>query len=192
MITLYWLPVGADGWFVRVCSSAWEAVDARLHRRARRELFYCALIVATDSQRFAIEMAPVWSRGVPAERGVVAEGPVGARWTGRWRFFRYEMRCWPGGEIPDAASAVDSPRILSDDPAAAGSLLVDVAEMPTYVWGRDPGGYGDMWNSNSAIAWLLIRAGLPAESIAPPAGGRAPGWNAGLREAERSPALRAR
>jgi hypothetical protein len=37
-----------------------------------------------------------------------------------------------------------------------------------------------MWNSNSVISWLLARSGLPAEAIRPPAGGRAPGWQAGL------------
>ena len=85
MITLYWLPVGADGVFVQACSSAWEAVDARFHRRPRQQLFHGALIVECDSQRFAIEMAPVWTPGLPVERGVVAEGPVGAAWAGRWR-----------------------------------------------------------------------------------------------------------
>jgi hypothetical protein len=39
---------------------------------------------------------------------------------------------------------------------------------------------GEMWNSNSVIAWLLARAGLDTDTIQPPAGGRAPGWNAGL------------
>jgi hypothetical protein len=42
-----------------------------------------------------------------------------------------------------------------------------------------------MWNSNSLIAWLIARCGLPAESIHPPAGGRAPGWHAGLVVARR-------
>ena len=42
-----------------------------------------------------------------------------------------------------------------------------------------------MWNSNSVIAWLLARSGLPMEAIRPPAGGRAPGWEAGLVMARR-------
>jgi hypothetical protein len=42
-----------------------------------------------------------------------------------------------------------------------------------------------MWNSNSLIAWLVARAGLDAEAIQPPTGGRAPGWNAGLVVARR-------
>jgi hypothetical protein len=37
-----------------------------------------------------------------------------------------------------------------------------------------------MWNSNSVIAWLLADAGLPAEQLHPPPGGRAPGWWAGV------------
>ena len=41
-----------------------------------------------------------------------------------------------------------------------------------------------MWNSNSVIAWLLA-AGLPMDGIGPPAGGRAPGWEAGLVAARR-------
>lgn len=35
-------------------------------------------------------------------------------------------------------------------------------------------------NSNSLIAWLLARSGLRADLIDLPAGGRAPGWAAGL------------
>jgi hypothetical protein len=42
-----------------------------------------------------------------------------------------------------------------------------------------------MWNSNSVIAWLLDRSGLPTDTIHPPAGGRAPGWEAGLITARR-------
>lgn len=42
-----------------------------------------------------------------------------------------------------------------------------------------------MWNSNSVIAWLLAQSGLPTEAIRPPAGGRAPGWQAGLVIARR-------
>jgi hypothetical protein len=44
-----------------------------------------------------------------------------------------------------------------------------------------------MWNSNSVIAWLVAQSGLPTDSIRPPAGGRAPGWQAGLTVAHRQP-----
>ena len=60
--------------------------------------------------------------------------------------------------------------------------------MPTPVWGRDDLGAGEMWNSNSVIAWVIARSGIDAESIKPPDGGRAPGWRAGVLVAHRSDA----
>ena len=53
------------------------------------------------------------------------------------------------------------------------------------MWGRDEPGTGEMWNSNSVIAWVLAQAGLSAASVAPRLGGRARGWNAGLEVARR-------
>ena len=52
--------------------------------------------------------------------------------------------------------------------------------------GRDELRTGEMWNSNSVISWLLARNRFDVEEIAPPAGGRAPGWSAGLAVAGRS------
>jgi hypothetical protein len=52
--------------------------------------------------------------------------------------------------------------------------------VPRPVWGRDELKAGEMWNSNSVIAWLIASAGLPTERLQPPPNGRAPGWNAGL------------
>ena len=63
--------------------------------------------------------------------------------------------------------------------------------MPTPVWGRDELGTGDMWNSNSVVSWLLTTCGLDVESIRPPAGGRAPGWTAGVVLAKNSMAAAA-
>jgi len=57
--------------------------------------------------------------------------------------------------------------------------------VPTPVWGRDELHTGEMWNSNSFIAWLIARTGLDADTIQPPSGGRAPGWDAGLVLARR-------
>jgi hypothetical protein len=82
---------------------------------------------------------------------------------------------------------VASPQLLSDDPVLARRLLGPVGDLPTPVWGRDELGTGQMWNSNSVIAWLLARTGLPTDPIRPPAGGRAPGWSAGLITAHRWP-----
>jgi hypothetical protein len=104
--------------------------------------------------------------------------------------FRYEVRCWRGGVIPDVAEAVDSPRRLSGDPDVARSVLGLAPLVPTPVWGRDELRTGDMWNSNSVIAWLLEQAGLDAASLRPPDGGRAPGWRAGVVAARRARAGR--
>jgi hypothetical protein len=144
--------------------------------------------VQAPEGRFTIEQAPV-EQGEPAERGVVADGAVGSRWAGRFRIFRYELRCWRDGVIPDLAEAVDSPRRLSSDPEVARRVLALVACVPTPVWGRDELRTGEMWNSNSVIAWLLACCGLGPESIPPPAGGRAPGWQAGIVVARRSKPL---
>ena len=186
-IDLYWLPLGAGGHSVRLNGQVYEFLSALIGRRPASDLYHSALVVRTPEGRFVIESAPI-PRAGGAGRGVVAEGPVGNRWAGRFRLFRYELRRWPEGSIPDIDEAVDSPRRLSDDPAQARRLLELVPAAPTPVWGRDESQAGEMWNSNSMIAWLLERSDLPAERIEPPAGGRAPGWNAGLLVARRESA----
>ena len=85
--------------------------------------------------------------------------------------------CWP---IADANEAVASPQLLANEPVVARRLLDLVGALPSPVWDRDELGTGEMWNSNSVIAWLLARSGLPTDAIRPPPGGRAPGWQAGL------------
>jgi hypothetical protein len=178
-VDLYWLPLGAGGHFVRLNGRLYEAVAARLARRPVCDLYHSALEVRVPEGRFVIESAPIRASDDP-ERGVVGEGPVGSRRAGWLRIFRYELRCWRDGVIPDVAEAVESPRRLTDDPERARQLLALAPSLPTPVWGRDELHAGEMWNSNSIIAWLIARGGLDAEAIRPPMGGRAPGWNAGL------------
>jgi hypothetical protein len=178
-VDLYWLPLGAGGHCVRLCGRGFEAVVALLHRRPRCDLYHAALEVHAPDGRFVIEIAPILGND-RGERGVVAEGAVGSRWAGWLRIFRYEVRCWRGGVIPDVDFAVESPLRLTSDPELARRVLDLVARAPTPVWGRDEFGVGEMWNSNSLVAWLIARSGLAAESISVPAGGRAPGWRAGL------------
>jgi hypothetical protein len=188
-IELYWLPLGAGGWFVRLNGRIWEAIHARRERRQPLDLYHTALVVRVPEGRFVVENCwPIPNADGPS-RGVLVEGPVGSRRLGRWRVFRYEVRCWPDGIIPDADAdeAVASPQLLSEDPVVARRLLELVGSLPSPVWGRDELGAGEMWNSNSVIAWLLARSGLPIHVIRPPAGGRAPGWQAGLAVARRSP-----
>ena len=132
-------------------------------------------------------MAPVWGNE-EADRGVVAEGAVGLPWLGRSRYFRYEVRRWRNGIIPDIAEAVASPRRLSATRAQARQVLELVPAFRTVTWGRDELATGDMWNSNSLISWLLARSGHDTATIAPPMHGRAPGWEAGLVVAARDAA----
>jgi hypothetical protein len=183
-VDLYWLPLGAGGHFVRLNGRLYEAVAARLARRPVCDLYHSALEVRVPEGRFVIESTPIRASDGP-ERGVVAEGEVGSRWAGWLRIFRYELRFWPDGVIPDIAEAVESPRRLTDDPEQARQLLALAPSVPTPVWGRDELHAGEMWNSNSFIAWLISRSGLDADVIRPPSGGRAPGWDAGLTIARR-------
>jgi hypothetical protein len=179
MIDLYWIPLGADGNFVRLNGCVYEAVKALLERRPRRALYHSALVITVPDGRYVIEMTPVRDANGHA-RGVVGEGAVGSSWAGRWRIFRYELRCWRSGEIPDLGKAVDSPRNLSDSVDRARYLLSLVPQVPMLTWGRDEAKTGEMWNSNSIMSWLLTTAGFDAASIKPPVGGRAPGWDAGI------------
>jgi hypothetical protein len=183
-IDLYWLPLGAGGRFVRWNGRLFEAVTARREHRAVEDLYHCALEVREPSRRFVIEMAPVWNIDA-ADRGVVCEGPVAASWLGRWRLFRYEVRRWRDGRIPDVAEAVASPQRLNSDKLQVAHLLDVLPSVPSLTWGRDELRAGDMWNSNSLTSWLLARSGHDMTTIHPPARGRAPGWQAGLVLASR-------
>ena len=187
-VDLYWLPLGAGGHYVRLNGRVYEAFVARIERRRSSPLYHSALELRLGDERFVIEMAPVWDKQ-GGDRDVVAEGPVGARWAGRSPLFRYEIRRWRDGVIPDVDEAVESPRRLTEDPDLTRRLLDLVPEVPTPVWGRDELGAAEMWNSNSVIAWLLACGGIDSESIRPPDGGRAPGWHAGGLVARRSAGL---
>ena len=189
-IDLYWLPLGGGGHSVRLNGLIFEAVVARLEHRDRYDLYHSALQVYVSEGRFVIEQAPAWGEGT--RRGVVAEGAVGARALGRFRLFRYEIRSWREGIIPDIAEAVESPFRLSEESEFAQRLLELAPRVPTPVWGRDELATGEMWNSNSTVSWLLASSGLDVESISLPRGGRAPGWRAGIAVARRKQAASGR
>jgi hypothetical protein len=178
-VDLYWLPLGAGGHSVRLNGRVYEALAARVQRRPACDLYHSALQIQVPEGTYVVEQTPVPDLS-GSQRGVVAGGAVGSRWAGRFRIFRYEIRLWLGGHIPDVAEAVDSPRRLASDDDHARRVLELVAQVPTPVWGRDELGTGEMWNSNSVIAWVIARSGIDADSIQPPARGRAPGWRAGL------------
>jgi hypothetical protein len=183
-VDLYWLPLGAGGRFVRFNGRVYEALVARIERRQAYDLYHSALQVQVPEATFVVEQTPVPRLG-GEQRGVVAAGAVGSRWAGRFRIFRYEIRLWRDGNIADVAEAVDSPRRLTSDEHRTRRVLDVVGQVPTPVWGRDELRTGEMWNSNSVIAWVIASSGIDAAAIRPPAGGRAPGWQAGLDVARR-------
>jgi hypothetical protein len=185
-VDLYWIPLGAGAHVVRISGKTYEAVTAFIGHRPRFALYHSALEVRAAGSRFVIESAPVVNLQGD-KRGVVAEGPVGIRWAGRFRLFRYEIRRWRDGSIPDASEAVASPVRVATDDARAQRILDLVPLVPTPVWGRDELQTGDMWNSNSLTSWVLGRSGVEVDGIHPPSRGRAPGWHAGIVVARRGP-----
>jgi hypothetical protein len=185
-VDLFWVPIGAGphGAPVRWIGRLYEAVAAAREHRPRRQLFHTALVVRVDGATTRIELAaPVR----PGDRGIVAEGSVGSRLLGRSHHFRYEVRRWRGGPTPRVPPALEPIRLSTSATAAAGIIAL-VPQFPICTWGRDELGAGEMWNSNSLVSWLLARAGASTAGIGPPRGGRAPGWEAGLRIAHRSTA----
>ena len=179
-VALYWLPLGAGGHSVKYNGRLYEWIVAARERRAPRALYHAALEVHRCGERFVIELGPALGGEEAARRGVCVEGPVGVRAAGRLRLFRYQLRCWQDGIIPDVGYAVASPTVLTTDGDRVARLLRNVRDVPSLVWGRDEIGAGDMWNSNSVVSWLLETSGIGAD-VPMPHGGRAPGWTAGIR-----------
>ena len=179
-IELLWIPLGADGSrLVRGCGRLYERAHAGLERRPACDLYHAALRVrAGRDTTYTIEVGPAWGNTEP-DRGVVRTGPVGVRSLGRLVLFRYEVRCWRGGSIPDAHAAVPGPLDVSTDQTRTALLLAKAADVPGLVWGRVAPGTTEMWNSNSVVSWLLSSSGHDLPDL--PARGRAPGWCAGIQ-----------
>lgn len=181
---LWWLPVGAGGHVVRHTSRWWAQIHATVHHTPTRPLFHAALELTVEDRRYVVEMAPAWGVSTP-ERGVVATGPVGLRPLGRSRLFRYEVRCWQDGVIPDLQWAAGAPTRLTAHDDTIHEMIRAVHAVPPLTWGRDPLHVGDMWNSNSLISWVLVSSGIDVSRIHPPDGGWAPGWLSGVAAADR-------
>jgi hypothetical protein len=99
-IDLYWLPLGAGGWFVRLNGRVYEAVRALVERRRPLDLYHSALKVRLGEERFVVENAwPIPDADGPA-RGVIVQGPVASRHLARFREFRYESAAGPTGSSP--------------------------------------------------------------------------------------------
>lgn len=173
-----WAPVGAGGRVARCTSAWWERTVAAREHRAPQVLVHALLEVVVDGAPRTIDMSPTWGKAV-TRRHVITVGPVGSRIL-RWcPMFRYELRVVLE---PDTSSEVLQ---VSDDFQLSGRVFEDLADVPAYTWGRDEGGAGEMWTSNSVVAWLLERSDV--SPIEPPAGHRAPGWNAGALLARSRP-----
>jgi hypothetical protein len=188
-LELYWIPLGAgDGIGARVVhfsGGIYERLKALIDRRSPQRLFHAALVAETSTGRWVVEMTPVPRAGAAEERGVVVGGAVGSRLLGRARIFRYEIRRWCGGVIPDIGYAIESPVLISSDAGEVAHVLSLVPEVPPNVWGRDEARTGDIWNSNSVVSWTLARASCIDRAGRPPQQGRAPGWDAGVTIARR-------
>ena len=103
-----------------------------------RDLFHAALLVHLPEGTTVVEVAPVWdSPEGRTDHGAVVSGPVGLRTLGRWDLFRYEVRCWRGGIVPDLADAVGGPVTLTRDEFLCRWMLDLTPAVPALTWGRD-------------------------------------------------------
>ena len=183
-VHLSWIPLGAGARSVRINGIIYEAALAAVQRRDRCAIYHSVLSIALPHGHYMVEMTPVPdARG--ASRGVVTEGAVGSRIAGRLRLFRYEVRRWRDGVVPDLGYAVGT-LCVTRDTALAQEVFYLLPQVPTPVWGRDELGAGEMWTCNSVISWALSSAGIDIAAVPLPRHGRAPGWRAGIAVARGS------
>jgi hypothetical protein len=178
-VDLFWIPLGAGGHSVRFNGIVYESATAIMQRRTRCALYHSALAIELPEGRYMVEMTPVPDRFGDA-RGVVAAGPVGLHVLDRFRIFRYEIRRWRDGIVPDLGYAVASPVRVTSDPSVARRVFDALPNVPTLVWGLDELRAGDMWSCNSITSWALATAGVDVACIPFPPTARAPGWDAGI------------
>lgn len=95
---------------------------------------------------------------------------------------RVDLYCLPVGAGTGSRGAASRSTKLSSLPGSTASAATSTTQLAT----------GDVWNSNSLIAWLLVHSGHDVDAIAPPPGGRAPGWTAGVVAARRAATAEAR
>jgi hypothetical protein len=185
-VDLYWIPLGSGGHVVRWNGMVYEALKAFAGHRERCALYHSALEVTTSDARYVIEVTPVPDHD-GRDRGVVGEGPVGVRSLGRLRSFRYEIRRWRDGVIPDAGDLGTRVVRVADDAITAERVLASLPSVPKPVWGRTSSqpaicGTRTRWSRGSsqrpALRWSASpflreagdRAGMPGSSL--PAGRR--------------------
>lgn len=175
-VDLYWIPLGAGAHAVRWTGAVYESWCACREHRPRHQIHHSALVVRTQGHEIVVEQAPAARHG--ERRGVVVVGPVATPLMAFWPLPRYEIRCWPDGRIDDLVEALEPVRVSTHDDTSR-RVLDAVPRVPASTWGRDAQGAGEMWNSNSVIAWVLQTGGVDAARLSPPDGGAAPGWRSG-------------
>lgn len=176
-LDLYWIPVGAGTHFQHASLVFYEAIASRLSRRPPATLYHSALKLRIDGTDFTLELLPAAAHQLESP---LMTGPVGVRGADRLRLFRYQLLLKPGASLPDEQWAGE-PHRLTVDESAIRRLVELGPSVPAYVWGRRVPRTTEMWTSDSAISWLLCRAGIDASAIPLPPGGRAPGWHAGIQ-----------
>lgn len=181
-VDLYWIPLGAGAHAVRWTGAVHERWCSHRDHRPPERIYHSALVVRGEGAEVVIEQAPAARHG--ERRGVVAVGPVATRLMAFWPLPRYEVRRWRAGHIDDVDQALD-PVSVSVDEDTSRRVLEAVPRVPVLTWGRDATGTGEMWNSNSVIAWILQTGGIDAAALSPPAGGAAPGWRSGTAAAQK-------
>lgn len=177
------MPVGAGTpRLQRASLRLWEAFEAARARRTRTVLYHSALKLHTEGRTRTLELMPAF---IDSASPPLLTGPVGAGLAGRLRVFRYQLVCTDVEALPDEQWAVESPQVLAHDESVARAIIALAPAVPPYTWGRRVRGTSEMWTSDSVISWLLLRAGVDLAAMHIPAGGRAPGWEAGLEVASR-------
>ena len=174
-VDLHWIPLGAGGHSVKYNGRAYEAIKAVMERRPRQALFHAALTVDVDGETYAIEIAPSPDDDLES-RGVVVTGPVGSRHLGRLPALPLRGPLLARRLDPGPAYEVATQRVTTDR-TKARAVVALAPQTPRLTWGRDELHVGDMWNSNSVVAWLLTNG--PRIDIHPQLGDRpavAPGW----------------
>ena len=74
-IEIWWLPLGAGGWFVRCNGQVYEALQALRERRRPLDLYHSALVVVVPEGRFVVENCwPIPDGEGAAALGVAAGG----------------------------------------------------------------------------------------------------------------------
>jgi hypothetical protein len=110
-VELYWLPLGAGGWFVKLNGRIWEAIQARRERRRPSALYHTALVVHLPEGHVVVENCwPIPNADGPS-RGVLVGRPgvqplagslAGVPLRGPLLAGRDHRRRRPGGGQPPA------------------------------------------------------------------------------------------